>query len=88
MPHSILMISDFFWPNVGGVESHIYQLSLQLMRMGHKAGASAAAADLERQARRPLSRAAGCGGHQGVWWRVQWSAVSGWRPAEGAALLV
>lgn len=30
------MVSDFFHPNVGGVENHIYMLSTTLMRMGHK----------------------------------------------------
>lgn len=30
------MISDFFHPNVGGVENHIYMLSSQLLRRGHK----------------------------------------------------
>lgn len=30
------MISDFFHPNVGGVENHIYMLSATLIRMGHK----------------------------------------------------
>ena len=30
------MVSDFFHPNVGGVENHIYMLSVTLMRMGHK----------------------------------------------------
>ncbi|PFH47715.1 glycosyltransferase family 4 protein [Amanita thiersii Skay4041] len=33
---SIAMISDFFYPNVGGVENHIYMLSVNLMRKGHK----------------------------------------------------
>ncbi|KMP07152.1 phosphatidylinositol:UDP-GlcNAc transferase PIG-A [Coccidioides immitis H538.4] len=27
MPYNIAMISDFFFPQPGGVESHIYQLS-------------------------------------------------------------
>ncbi|KAI0057716.1 glycosyltransferase family 4 protein [Artomyces pyxidatus] len=30
------MISDFFHPNVGGVENHIYMLSANLLRRGHK----------------------------------------------------
>lgn len=30
------MASDFFYPNTGGVESHIYQLSQCLMSLGHK----------------------------------------------------
>ncbi|KAG6379537.1 glycosyltransferase family 4 protein [Boletus reticuloceps] len=30
------MISDFFYPNVGGVENHIYMLSANLIRRGHK----------------------------------------------------
>ncbi|KAF9653733.1 glycosyltransferase family 4 protein [Thelephora ganbajun] len=33
---SIAMVSDFFHPDVGGVENHIYMLSTTLMRMGHK----------------------------------------------------
>ncbi|XP_078435846.1 UDP-Glycosyltransferase superfamily protein isoform X2 [Wolffia australiana] len=34
--HSILMVSDFFYPNFGGVESHIYSLSQCLLYLGHK----------------------------------------------------
>lgn len=34
--HSICMVSDFFYPNMGGVESHIYQLSQCLLEKGHK----------------------------------------------------
>ncbi|XP_026803034.3 phosphatidylinositol N-acetylglucosaminyltransferase subunit A [Pangasianodon hypophthalmus] len=34
--HSICMVSDFFYPNMGGVESHIYQLSQCLIEKGHK----------------------------------------------------
>ncbi|KAJ7595129.1 glycosyltransferase family 4 protein [Mycena floridula] len=35
-PISIAMISDFFHPNVGGVENHIYMLSANLIQRGHK----------------------------------------------------
>ena len=30
------MVSDFFYPNMGGVESHIYQLAQYLIERGHK----------------------------------------------------
>ncbi|XP_071116250.1 phosphatidylinositol N-acetylglucosaminyltransferase subunit A-like [Haliotis cracherodii] len=36
MKHNICMVSDFFYPNMGGVESHIYQLSHCLLERGHK----------------------------------------------------
>ena len=36
--HSILMVSDFFYPNCGGVEGHIYQLSQCLLQRGHQVG--------------------------------------------------
>ncbi|KAK8182899.1 hypothetical protein BC567DRAFT_221126 [Phyllosticta citribraziliensis] len=36
MPYNIAMISDFFFPQPGGVESHIYQLSTKLINRGHK----------------------------------------------------
>ncbi|XP_024525619.1 phosphatidylinositol N-acetylglucosaminyltransferase subunit A isoform X1 [Selaginella moellendorffii] len=34
--HNVLMVSDFFYPNFGGVESHIYSLSQCLLQRGHK----------------------------------------------------
>ena len=30
------MVGDFFHPNVGGVENHIYMLGAQLLARGHK----------------------------------------------------
>ena len=30
------MVSDFFYPNMGGVESHLYQLSQCLIERGHR----------------------------------------------------
>ncbi|KAI9016766.1 hypothetical protein DFJ74DRAFT_242389 [Hyaloraphidium curvatum] len=30
------MVSDFFYPNHGGVESHLYHMSQQLIALGHK----------------------------------------------------
>ncbi len=32
----IAMVSDFFFPQPGGVESHIYQVSTKLVDRGHK----------------------------------------------------
>ncbi|CAK9299269.1 unnamed protein product [Gordionus sp. m RMFG-2023] len=36
MNHNICMVSDFFYPNSGGVENHIYQLSTFLIQQGYK----------------------------------------------------
>jgi len=33
---TIAMVSDFFYPNMGGVESHIFQLSQCLLERGHR----------------------------------------------------
>lgn len=33
---TICIVTDFFYPRVGGVEIHIYQLSVALIRRGHK----------------------------------------------------
>ncbi|KAJ3413926.1 Phosphatidylinositol N-acetylglucosaminyltransferase gpi3 subunit [Chytridiales sp. JEL 0842] len=33
---NICMVSDFFYPNFGGVESHLHFLSAELVRRGHK----------------------------------------------------
>lgn len=30
------MVSDFFYPNMGGVEEHIFNLSQCLLARGHK----------------------------------------------------
>ncbi|KAK0463480.1 transferase [Desarmillaria tabescens] len=35
-PIAIAMITDFFHPNVGGVENHVYMLSANLIKRGHK----------------------------------------------------
>ncbi|KAL2891231.1 Phosphatidylinositol N-acetylglucosaminyltransferase gpi3 subunit [Ceratocystis lukuohia] len=34
--YNIAMVSDFFYPQPGGVESHIYQLATKLVDRGHK----------------------------------------------------
>ena len=34
--HTILMVSDFFFPRLGGVEMHIWSLSQCLLSQGHK----------------------------------------------------
>ena len=34
--HCVLMVSDFFYPNCGGVEGHIYQLSQCLLQRGQQ----------------------------------------------------
>eukprot|EP00898_Chlorokybus_atmophyticus_P005192 jgi/Chlat1/5674/Chrsp37S05471 len=34
--HRVCMVCDFFYPNVGGVENHIYTLSQCLILLGHK----------------------------------------------------
>uniref|UniRef100_A0A8H7NDL6 Phosphatidylinositol N-acetylglucosaminyltransferase GPI3 subunit n=1 Tax=Bionectria ochroleuca TaxID=29856 RepID=A0A8H7NDL6_BIOOC len=34
--YNIAMVSDFFFPQPGGIESHIYQLSSKLIDRGHK----------------------------------------------------
>ncbi|XP_076631937.1 phosphatidylinositol glycan anchor biosynthesis class A isoform X1 [Colletes latitarsis] len=34
--HKICMVSDFFYPNMGGVEEHIFNLSQCLLERGHK----------------------------------------------------
>ncbi|KAI9493679.1 GlcNAc transferase [Zychaea mexicana] len=36
MLYNICMVSDFFYPNMGGVESHLYHLSQRLIQRGHK----------------------------------------------------
>ncbi|KAF5282726.1 hypothetical protein FQR65_LT02723 [Abscondita terminalis] len=36
MPRTICMMSDFFYPNMGGVEEHIFNLSQCLLKSGNK----------------------------------------------------
>ena len=36
MKYKICLVSDFFYPNMGGVESHLYQLAQCLLEKGHK----------------------------------------------------
>lgn len=36
MPYNICLVSDFFYPNTGGVESHIFQLGQCLIARNHK----------------------------------------------------
>ena len=36
MPYRVAMVSDFVFPNVGGVEAHIYQVASKLIDRGHK----------------------------------------------------
>ena len=35
-PLRVLMVSDFFAPNVGGVETHVYQLAVRMVERGHE----------------------------------------------------
>ncbi len=42
------MICDFFHPNVGGVENHIYMLSANMLRRGHKVPLSSVLDDVCR----------------------------------------
>ncbi|KAF5839094.1 hypothetical protein DUNSADRAFT_1639 [Dunaliella salina] len=36
MPTCVLMVTDFFYPNFGGVENHVYQLSQCLLQLDYK----------------------------------------------------
>jgi hypothetical protein len=33
---TVVMVTDFFYPNFGGVENHVYQLSQCLLHLGYK----------------------------------------------------
>ncbi|SCU82555.1 LADA_0C06260g1_1 [Lachancea dasiensis] len=35
MPYNVAMVCDFFYPQLGGVEFHIYHLSQKLIKLGH-----------------------------------------------------
>jgi phosphatidylinositol glycan class A protein len=41
--YRVALVSDFFYPNMGGVEMHIYQLAHCLIQRGHKVTARLAA---------------------------------------------
>ena len=65
MRHRVLMVSDFFYPNPGGVETHIYQLSQCLMARGNKvsnAACKGAALDAARPDCMSLSGRTAAGG--------------------------
>ena len=49
--HRVLMVSDFFYPNTGGVEVHIFALAQRLMDRGHKARGGVACAPSAARAR-------------------------------------
>ena len=53
---SIRMICDYFFPKVGGVESHIYSLAEALCKLGHKVRTQfrVFALDTERESDRSL----------------------------------
>ena len=36
MKHNVCMVSDFFFPNMGGVESHIHEVAQCLLASGHR----------------------------------------------------
>eukprot|EP00050_Salpingoeca_kvevrii_P004188 m.245562 g.245562 ORF g.245562 m.245562 type:complete len:254 (-) comp10958_c1_seq6:981-1742(-) len=36
MPTAVCLVSDFYHPNIGGVETHIYQLAQAIRARGHK----------------------------------------------------
>ena len=57
------MVSDFFHPNVGGVEGHIYQLAQCLIANGHKVSTDLRAERrgvLEQYSEMPPSPCVGC----------------------------
>ena len=63
--HRVLMVSDFFYPNTGGVEVHIFQLAQRLMARGHKVRPRRSAASRTARLRRSCGapRVAGGGAH-------------------------
>jgi phosphatidylinositol glycan class A protein len=65
MRHRVLMVTDFFYPNFGGVENHVYQLSQCLMALGHKVGAELQP-DLIKAPRNTSIRRSGCAPSQVV----------------------
>jgi hypothetical protein len=55
------MVTDFFYPNFGGVENHVYQLSQCLLDQGHKVrGGGGGVAVWGSRAREGKHREGGC----------------------------
>jgi hypothetical protein len=83
------MISDFFYPQVGGVENHIYMLSASLIRRGHKVSVTfypIASSVLTRPgychhaqpSTRPCWRTLACAGIEGLSYTVPHPRVIGY----------
>ena len=57
---NVLMVSDFFLPNTGGVELHMYSLAQRLLERGHKAGRCKLDPSLKAPCFQPLNPESAC----------------------------